>query len=228
MTKERLDWKHYQPTKPAIDGIKVFKDFDLGTIARYIDWGPFFIAWEMPGRFPEVLTDKVFGEEATRLLKDAQKLLQQIIDEKWFTANGVIGFWPALTNGKDTIKLQTEKGEVHLESLRQQLKKAIGQPTFSLADFIMPEQPTVDVPSVEAAAPAEHTDYMGAFAVTIDGARKWIDGFAAEHDEYNKILVQILADRLVEAFAECLHERVRKEYWGYEKEEQLKQRTIDP
>lgn len=221
VTKERLDWKHYQPVKPAIDGVKVFKDFDLGTIARYIDWGPFFIAWEMPGHYPAVLSDKVFGEEATRLLKDAQKLLQQIIDEKWFTANGVIGFWPALTNGKDTIKLQTEAGEVKLESLRQQLKKAIGQPTFSLADFIMPEPATVDVPSVEAAAPPQRTDYMGAFAVTIDGARKWIDGFAADNDEYNKILVQILADRLVEAFAECLHEHVRKEYWGYQKEEQL-------
>ena len=221
VTKERLDWKSYQPVKPAVDGVKVFTDFDLGTIAKYIDWGPFFIAWEMPGHYPQVLSDKVFGEEATRLLNDAQKLLQKIVEEKWFSAKGVIGFWPALTNGKDTIHLQTGNGEVKLESLRQQLKKAIGQPTFSLADFIMPKPASVEVPSVEAAAPAERTDYMGAFAVTIDGARKWIDAFAAEHDEYNKILVQIMADRMVEAFAECLHERVRKEYWGYQKEEQL-------
>jgi len=221
VTKERFDWKTYQPVKPAVDGVKVFTDFNLATIADYIDWGPFFIAWEMPGRYPDVLSDKVFGEEATRLLKDAQKLLQKIIDEKWFTAKGVIGFWPALTNGKDTIKLQTPGGEVALESLRQQLKKAIGQPTFSLADFIMPGPNGVELPSVEAAVPAERTDYMGAFAVTIDGAKKWIDAFAAEHDEYNKILVQIMADRMVEAFAECLHEKVRKEYWGYQKEEQL-------
>ena len=221
VTKERFDWKHYQPVKPAIDSVKVFEDFDLGTIAEYIDWGPFFIAWEMPGRYPEVLSDKVFGEEAKRLLADAQKMLQRIVDEKWFTAKGVIGFWPANSNDKDTIVLQTGKGEVKLEMLRQQLKKAIGQPTFSLADFIMPNGATVDVPFVEAATASAHTDYMGAFAVTIDGARKWIDGFAAEHDEYNKILVQILADRMVEAFAECLHEKVRKEYWGYAKEEAL-------
>ncbi|MGV3658474.1 MAG: vitamin B12 dependent-methionine synthase activation domain-containing protein, partial [Chitinophagaceae bacterium] len=221
VTKERFDWKHYKPVKPAVDDVTVFNDFDLGAIAKYIDWGPFFIAWEMPGRYPEVLSDKVFGEEASRLQKDAQKMLQKIVEEKWFTAKGAIGFWPANSNDRDTVVLQTGNGEVKLEMLRQQLKKAIGQPTFSLADFIMPNGTTVEVPSVEAATPPAHTDYMGAFAVTIDGARKWIDGFAAEHDEYNKILVQILADRMVEAFAECLHERVRKEYWGYEKEESL-------
>jgi len=205
VTKERFDWKAYQPTKPALDDVKVFTDYDLATIAEYIDWGPFFIAWEMPGRFPEVLTDKIFGEEATRLHKDAKKLLQQVIKEKWFTAKAVIGIWPAASNGRDTVILQTKNGDVHLEMLRQQLKKAVGQPSFSLADFIKPDGP----------------DYMGAFAVTIDGARKWIDKFAAEHDEYNKILVQILADRMVEAFAECLHQKVRQEYWGYEKDETL-------
>jgi 5-methyltetrahydrofolate--homocysteine methyltransferase len=205
--KEYLDWKNYQPVKPSVDEVKVLKDFELATIAKYIDWAPFFIGWEMPGRFPEVLTDKIFGTEATRLYNDALKLVEKIVDQNWFSANGVIGFWPANSNNKDTVTLQTKKGEVKLESLRQQMKKAVGQPSYSLADFIAPES-TVQ-------------DYMGAFAVTIQGAQQWIKKFADEHDEYNKIMVQILADRFVEAFAECLHEKVRKEYWGYAKEEQL-------
>jgi 5-methyltetrahydrofolate--homocysteine methyltransferase len=161
----------------------------------------------MPGHFPEVLSDKIFGVEATRLYNDAKKLLQKIVDEKWFTADGVIGFWPASSNNEDTITLQTKAGEVKLESLRQQLKKAVGQPNYSMADFICPAELGID--------------YMGSFAVTIHGAKKYVDKFANEHDEYNKILVQILADRLVEAFAECLHEKVRKEYWGYSKNENL-------
>jgi 5-methyltetrahydrofolate--homocysteine methyltransferase len=216
VTKEYFDWKNYQPTKPAVDGVKVFKDFDLGTIAKYIDWGPFFIGWEMPGRFPEVLTDKIFGKEATRLYGDAQKLVEKIVAEKWFSANGVIGFWPAVTNNRDTITVQTNDGEVKLESLRQQMKKAAGQPSYSLADFVKPATSTSPLGDGDTA-----TDYMGAFAVTIHGAREHIDRFAAENDEYNKILVQILADRFVEAFAECLHQQVRKEYWGYEKNETL-------
>jgi len=207
ITKEYFDWKNYKPAKPAQDGVKVLKEFDLGTIAKYIDWGPFFIAWEMPGHYPQVLEDKIFGTEAKRLLNDAQKLIEKIVAEKWFTADGVIGFWPAASNNADTIILQTDNGEVKLESLRQQLKKAVGQPSYSLADFICPAE--------------LGTDYMGSFAVTIHGARKHIDRFAADHDEYNKILVQILADRFVEAFAECLHQQVRKEYWGYEKNETL-------
>jgi len=164
----------------------------------------------MPGKFPDVLTDKIFGKEATRLHEDAKKLLQKIVQEKWFQADGVIGFWPANSNNADTIILQTEKGEVSLECLRQQLKKAVGQPSFSLADFIKPVQNGKN-----------GTDYMGAFAVTIHGASKWVKKFIEEHDEYNKILVQILADRFVEAFAECLHEKTRKEHWGYAKDENL-------
>ena len=213
LLKETFDWNNYQPTKPAVDGVKVFKDFNLATIAEYIDWGPFFIGWEMPGRFPDVLTDKVFGTEATRLYNDAQKMVEKIIAERWFSADGVIGFWQANSNNRDTITLQTESGEVYLESLRQQNKKAAGQPSFSLADFIMPE--TIHH------SPLTTHDYMGAFAVTIKGARAHIDRFIAENDEYNKILVQILADRFVEAFAECLHAQVRKEHWGYEKNETL-------
>ncbi len=208
ITKEYFDWKGYKPVKPSVDGVKLVKAFDLATIAKFIDWGPFFIAWEMPGRYPEVLTDKIFGEEATRLFNDAQKLLEQIVTENWFTADGVIGFWPASTNNADTITLTTPEGEVKLESLRQQLKKALGQPSFSLADFVRPDD-------------LGGNDYMGAFAVTIHGARKYIDQFHADHDDYNKILVQVLADRMVEAFAECLHQKVRKEYWGYNMEEKL-------
>jgi len=203
ITKEYFDWKNYKTTKPATDGVKVLKNFDLATIAEYIDWGPFFIAWEMPGRFPEVLS----GVEAKRIFDDAQKLVKQIIDGKWFTADGVIGFWPANSNNADTITLQTTSGEVKLESLRQQLKKAVGQPSYSLSDFVCPKE--------------LGDDHMGAFAVTIHGASKWVKKFADENDEFNKILVQILADRFVEAFAECLHQKTRKEYWGYAKDETL-------
>ncbi|HEY0432765.1 MAG TPA: vitamin B12 dependent-methionine synthase activation domain-containing protein, partial [Chitinophagaceae bacterium] len=208
--KEYFDWKNYQPSKPAMDGTCVLKQFDLATIARYIDWGPFFIAWEMPGQFPQVLEDPIFGTEAKRLLNDANALLDQIVKGSWFEADGVIGVWPALSNNADTVTLQTTKGEVKLEFLRQQLKKAIGQPDFSLADFIMP-----------AELAGSSTDYIGAFAVTIHGAAKWVQKFAAEQDEYNKIMVQILADRFVEAFAECLHQKVRKEFWAYAKDEDL-------
>jgi len=207
ITKEYFDWKNYKPTAPAVNGVKVLKEFDLGTIASYIDWGPFFIAWEMPGRYPEVLTDKIFGTEAKRLHDDALNMIKRIVEEKWFNANGVIGFWPASSNNADTVTLTTDKGEVKLESLRQQLKKAVGQPSYSLSDFIKPKE--------------LGEDYMGAFAVTIDGARKHIDKFQSELDDYNKILVQVLADRFVEAFAECLHQKVRREFWGYEKNETL-------
>jgi 5-methyltetrahydrofolate--homocysteine methyltransferase len=204
-SKESIDWENYQPVQPQVNGVKVLRDYDLASIARYIDWGPFFIGWEMPGRFPEVLSDEKFGKEATRLYNDAMKMVDKIVAEKWFTANGVIGFWPASSNNRDTITVQTANGDVQLESLRQQSKKAVGQPSYSLADFVSPKG----------------DDYMGAFAVSIHGAREHIDRFASQHDEYNKILVQILADRFVEAFAECLHEQVRKEYWGYEKNESL-------
>jgi 5-methyltetrahydrofolate--homocysteine methyltransferase len=208
--KQHFDWDNYTPVKPSLDGVKVVKDFDLASIAKYIDWAPFFIAWEMPGRFPDVLTDKVVGVEATRIYNDAQKLIEKIIQEKWFTANGVIGFWPAASNNADTITVQTEKGEIKLETLRQQSKKAPGQPSFSLADFVKPADPKFT-----------SSDYIGAFAVTIHGAKTYIDKFAKELDDYNKIMVQVLADRFVEAFAECLHEKVRKEYWGYDKNENL-------
>ena len=321
----------------------------------------------MPGQFPAVLSDKIFGAEATRLYNDAKKLVEQLVKEKWFTANGVIGFWPAASNNADTVTLQTNNGEINLEHLRQQIKKAIGQPSFSLADFIRPNQSpspqttqinegtakgekefgyrwadpqyysllkeyalqhrakatkaeeklwellkskqlegykfrrqhiidkyitdivcldkrliieidglvhqlpeniesdkirtksleergfnvirfsneevlvetektleTIstklkELPSIKekhdlsspVGGQGAESDYMGAFAVTIHGSKKHVEKFASVQDEYNKIMVQILADRFVEAFAECLHEKVRKEYWGYDKNENL-------
>ena len=222
ITKEYFDWKNYKPVRPAVEGVKSLQEFDLGTIAKYIDWGPFFIAWEMPGQFPAVLTDQIFGTEAKRLFNDAQKLVEKITSEKWFTANGVIGFWPATSNNADTVTLQTNDGEIKLEFLRQQLKKAIGQPSFSLADFIKPASPAPrTTPELSSPFGRQGADFIGAFAVTIHGAKKHVDKFAAEQDEYNKIMVQILADRFVEAFAECLHQKVRKEFWGYAKDEGL-------
>lgn len=208
VTKAYVDFKKHKPVKPKLKGIKVFKAFDLATIQQYIDWGPFFIAWEMPGQYPAVFDDKIFGVEAKKLFNDAKALLKKVVEEKWLTANGVIGFWPANSNGADTVSLQTTKGEVKLEFLRQQIKKTIGQPNFSLADFIAPAQTNVP-------------DFMGGFAVTITGIEPHLKKFAEQHDEYNKIILQVLADRLVEAFAECLHQQVRKEDWGYMKDETL-------
>jgi 5-methyltetrahydrofolate--homocysteine methyltransferase len=210
--KYPISWNAYMPPTPAFTGIKVFIDYDLNEIQKYIDWQPFFIAWEMHGKFPQILNDSVIGAEATKLYNDAQKLLKKIIYEKWLQAKGVIGFWPANSNGKDTITLldnsNGKQDTFQLESLRQQIKKAAGQPNLSLSDFI---------------APAEigKTDYIGAFAVSIHGIETHIKNFEAQHDDYNKIILQALADRLAEAFAEMLHEKVRKEFWGYAKDEQL-------
>ncbi|ULQ55264.1 methionine synthase [Flavihumibacter rivuli] len=217
-----IDWKSFEPAQPKFLGTKVFEDVDLATIAPYIDWAPFFIAWEMGGRYPQLLDDEVIGKEARKLFADANDLLKMIIEEKWLTAKGVIGFWPANSNGKDTVTLSVPASAVddnndvvlpitethQLEFLRQQLKKAAGQPNFSLADFIAPAQ-------------SGKKDYLGAFSVTIQGIEPHIKAYEAKHDDYNKIMLQALADRLVEALAEYLHERVRKEFWGYAASEQL-------
>jgi 5-methyltetrahydrofolate--homocysteine methyltransferase len=203
------DWKSYTAPAPSFTGIKVIKDFNLAELLNYIDWQPFFIAWEMHGKFPDILTDAVTGKEATKLYNDAKKLLEKIISEKWLTADGVVGFWKANSNGRDSITIEKDGGEqVQLEFLRQQAKKAGGQPNQSLADFI---------------APAEYglNDHIGAFAVTIHGIEPHIKKFIEQHDDYNKITLQALADRLAEAFAEKLHEMVRKEFWGYDQSEQL-------
>ncbi|HMR92324.1 MAG TPA: vitamin B12 dependent-methionine synthase activation domain-containing protein [Chitinophagaceae bacterium] len=206
--KVAIDWDTYTPPVPAFTGVRVFHDYDLKELRKYIDWKPFFISWELHGNFPDILTDSKVGTEATKLFNDANQLLDTIIEEKWLTAQGVVGFWPANTIEADTIALNTGKGTVHLESLRQQIKKAAGQPNLSLADFIAPQQTGKE-------------DYIGAFSVTIKGIEPHIKRFEAAFDDYNKISLQALADRLAEAFAECLHERTRKEFWGYMKEETL-------
>ena len=206
--KVKIDWNNFTPVTPTFTGTKIFADFPLEEIAKYIDWQPFFIAWELHGKFPQILSDEKVGKEATKLYNDAQQLLQQIIKEKWLRPRGVIGIWPANSDGKDTITVADNGSLVNLESLRQQIKKADGQPNISLTDFIAP-------------AATGKQDYIGAFTVTIEGIEPHIKRFETALDDYNKITLQALADRLAEAFAEALHERVRKEYWGYATDEHL-------
>jgi 5-methyltetrahydrofolate--homocysteine methyltransferase len=206
------DWETHKPVTPAFTGVRAFPKTDLSAITPYIDWNPFFIAWELGGRFPDILKDPVIGTEATKLFDDAKRMLDTIVKEKWLEADGVIGIWPANSNGRDTVSVLVEKEGpdevVHLEFLRQQSKKAAGQPNLSLADFIAP-------------ADSARQDHIGAFAVTIKGIEPHLQRFESEHDDYRKIMLQALADRLAEAFAEYLHELVRKEIWGYAADEKL-------
>jgi 5-methyltetrahydrofolate--homocysteine methyltransferase len=206
--KVPVDWNAFQPVTPTFIGTKTFNGYDLAEIARYIDWGPFFIAWELHGKFPQILQDAKVGVEATRLYNDAQQLLATIVREKWLKPKAVIGFWPANSDGKDTVTVRVGTGEVHLEHLRQQIKKAPGQPNISLADYVAP-------------ASTGKQDHIGAFVVSIEGIEPHIQKFQAAHDDYNKIMLQAMADRLAEAFTELLHERVRKEFWGYAAGEHL-------
>jgi 5-methyltetrahydrofolate--homocysteine methyltransferase len=207
--KIKLDWGLFEASKPALLGVKIFDSADLKEVSEFIDWQPFFIAWEMHGKFPQLLSDEAIGEAATRLFQDAKTLLKKIIDEKWLTPRGVIGIWPANTTAPDTVTITGQDNlPIHLEFLRQQSKKAAGQSNISLADFIAP-------------AETGKKDYIGAFTVTIQGIEKHIERFMADLDDYNKIILQALADRLAEAFAEMLHKKVRTEYWGYQKSENL-------
>jgi 5-methyltetrahydrofolate--homocysteine methyltransferase len=203
--KMQIDWNNWKPTKPAKNYL-VLDEIELETLVPYIDWQPFFIAWELHGKFPQILSDEKVGKEATNLFNDAKLLLNRIVKEKWLQAKAVVGFWKANSDDKDTIVLHQENegftAEVRLESLRQQIKKAPGQPNISLSDFIAP-------------ASSGYTDYLGGFAVTIHGIETHIKNLEQQHDDYNKIILQALADRLAEALAEYVHERVRKEFWGY-------------
>lgn len=367
--KTVIAWKNFIPTQPTFTGTKTFENYDLNEIENYIDWQPFFIAWEMHGKFPQILLDEKIGSEATKLFNDAKKLLKKIIDEKWLTAKGVIGFWNANAIDDDTIEVTIKDKKINLEFLRQQIKKAAGQPNISLADFICPS-PSLSTPlqeqvSTEALPEGkgarfgyewadrssykllkefsllhrskqtlaeerlwelvktkqlegykfrrqyiigtyitdfvcldkrlvieidglihqlpenkesdeirtqwlnkmgfnvirftndevmynteetikkisfvlknQHSikesndlsspfgeqgasDFIGAFAVSIHGIEPHIEKFIKDFDDYNKIILQALADRLAEAFAELLHERTRKEFWGYAKDENL-------
>ncbi|GAB2838506.1 methionine synthase [Ferruginibacter profundus] len=203
-----INWDSFTPVAPTFTGTKTFNNYDLAEIATYIDWQPFFIAWEMHGKFPAILTDSVIGVAATNLYNDAQKLLKQIIAEKWLNARGAIGFWPANKVSADAVDVLADKEVVQLQFLRQQIKKADGQPNLSLADFIAP-------------AEKNYQDHIGAFAVTIEGIEPHIKKFETALDDYNKIILQALADRLAEAFAELLHKKTRQEYWGYATDEHL-------
>ncbi len=215
--KTKINWTNFTPVTPTFTGVKQFDNYDLSEIRTYIDWQPFFIAWELHGKFPAILTDAVIGIEATKLYNDANALLDQIVNEKWLAAKGTIGFWPANSDGKDAVAVfnQQEGPDevVHLQFLRQQIKKAEGQPNISLADFIQPAATDDSQLTTQ--------DYIGAFSVTIRGIEEHIKAFEAAHDDYNKIMLQALADRLAEAFAEVLHQRTRKEFWGYAKDETL-------
>ena len=206
-----IDWEGYTPPAPSFTGTRVFDHYDLSEIREHIDWTPFFITWEMRGRYPDILRDPNVGQEATRLFNDANKLLDRIISESWLSAKGVVGFWQAEKPAPDTVILKDETGRPleRLEFLRQQIKKAAGQPNFSLSDFIKP------------AAAGGAPDYMGAFAVSIHGIEPHIEKMIADHDDYSKIMLQAIADRLAEAFAEVLHKRTRREFWGYARDESL-------
>ena len=205
--KVAIDWNNFSVTKPSFTGNKAIEIADLSVLVDYIDWKPFFIAWELHCNFPAILTDEKVGAVANKLYVDARALLDRIVKEKWLTAKAAVGFWPAAAVGDDII-VKNNNQETTLHFLRQQAMKAAGQPNFCLADFICP-------------ASENKADYIGAFAVTIHGIEKHIKTFEANLDDYNKIILQALADRLAEAFAEYLHAQTRKEYWGYAKEEAL-------
>ncbi len=208
-----VDWENHTPKKPNQSGIQVFADYPLAELATYIDWTPFFIAWELAGKYPRILTDKVVGEAATRLFNDAQVMLEKIISEQWFTAKGVIGLFPANSVGHDDIAIYTNRQRddvlTTIHSLRQQTVKPPGQPNFALADFVAPKETGVE-------------DYFGAFAVATGfGMKARITAFEADHNDYSAIMLKALADRFAEAFAECLHEKVRKDIWGYAADESM-------
>ena len=206
----QTDWETYTPLAPAFTGIKVFDDYPLQELVERIDWTPFFISWELSGKYPAILKDEVVGAEATKLFADAQVMLQKIIDEKWLHARAVIGFWPAKRIGTDDIALLNEDGSelASLHHLRQQTDKANDQPNYCLADYVAPA--------------GTKRDYVGGFVVTAGhGVDEKVAEFEANHDDYNAILLKSLADRLAESLAERMHEKVRKEYWGYAGDESL-------
>jgi 5-methyltetrahydrofolate--homocysteine methyltransferase len=206
------DWSQYTPVKPSFLGTKVLNDFPLDEIAKFIDWSPFFQTWELVGSYPKILEDEIVGQHAKDLLKDAKIMLQKIIDEKWLTARGVFGFYPANSQVDDIVVYEDESrsNEVAvLHHLRQQNIKPPGRKNYCLSDMVAPKGSGIN-------------DYIGAFAVTAGiGIEEHVKRFEAEHDDYQSIMIKAIADRLAEAFAECLHQQVRKEYWGYAADESL-------
>jgi 5-methyltetrahydrofolate--homocysteine methyltransferase len=210
--RPRIDWASYAPPVPRFLGAKVFDDVPLASLTPYIDWMPFFNAWEYGGKFPDVLQDPLRGESARSLYKDAQEMLATIMREHWLTARAVVGFFPCNSVDEEIeVYSDTTRSRVlhRLHHLRQQKGKPAGQPHYALSDFIAPKD-------------SGKVDYIGAFAVTAGiGIEKHLERFAKQHDDYNDILLKSLADRLAEASAEALHLRVRRELWGYSPEERL-------
>jgi 5-methyltetrahydrofolate--homocysteine methyltransferase len=214
--KTPIDWAAYVPPKPKFTGRRVFRNYDLGELAACIDWGPFFQTWDLAGRFPEILRDEIVGAEAQRVMSDGRRMLQRLIEGRWLTANGVIALLPANTVDDDTIEVYTDesRSEVALRwnPLRLQSERpvidGVKRPNRSLADFVAPR--------------GVQPDYVGLFAVTAGlGVDKKERQFVDDHDDYSAIMLKALADRLAEAFAERLHQRVRTEFWGYAADEQL-------
>ncbi len=208
----KIDWAEYAPPKPSFLGTKVFKSWDLAELARYIDWTPFFQTWELKGRYPNILEDEKQGPAARQLFDDAQAMLQKIIAEKWFAPKGVIGFWPANAIGDDIGLFTDDSRATHLDTLhtlRQQIAKRDGRANVALSDFVAPIS-------------SDKPDYVGGFVVTAGIEEVAIaERFERANDDYSSILVKALADRFAEAFAERLHEAVRKEYWGFAPDENL-------
>jgi len=216
--KQAIDWENYQPPVPTFTGTKTFVDYPLEELIDYIDWTPFFIAWDLAGKYPKILTDEKVGEAATNLFNDAQALLKKLIADKTLSARAAIGFWPANSLNDDDIELYSsedrDKCFKTLHHLRQQTDKATKKPNFSLADFIATKE-------------SGKKDYIGGFIVTAGiGAEELAKAYEADQDDYNSIMVKALADRLAEAFAERMHERVRKEFWGYANNETLENQDL--
>jgi 5-methyltetrahydrofolate--homocysteine methyltransferase len=212
VNKFKIDWNAANIVRPNFMGTRVIENFDLDKLLLYIDWSPFFRTWELQGRYPDILTDKKVGEEATNLFNDAKKLLQKVLDEKLLTAKAVFGIFAANAD-EDVIEVYTDESRTKVQAefltLRQQLKKKSGIPNLALADFIAPKESGIK-------------DYIGSFCVSTGfGTAALAAEFEADHDDYNAIMIKALADRLAEAFAEYLHEQVRKEHWGYAKGEEL-------
>lgn len=209
----QLEWDNYQPPRPSFVGTRVFDEFPLQGLIDTIDWTPFFITWELAGKFPAILEDSIVGEQAKELFRDAQAMLKRIVDEDLLTAKGVIGFWPAARKDSDDVQLFSDesRGETlaTLHHLRQQTDKPGGKPNLSLADYVAPEASGIE-------------DYVGGFCVTTGhGVDELAAQFEANHDDYSSIMLKALADRLAESFAEHMHRMVRKELWGYAPQESL-------
>jgi len=211
--KLHLDWNNFNPVKPNFIGAKTI-EVELSELVDYIDWTPFFQSWELHGKYPAILTDEVVGEQATSLFEDAQKMLSQIVSEKWLTAKGVLGIFPANQINDDDIDVQLPTSNFQLLTLRQQSQKTAGAPNIALADFIAPKD-------------SGKQDYIGCFCVTTGfGVDEKAAEFEKQLDDYNSILVKALGDRLAEAFAEYLHLKVRKEIWGYASDESLSNQDL--